>query len=91
MTGQELLTLTGHDGGVFSAVYSPDGEWIATASGDKTAKVWNHELTQSVLIHHDDSVSSVSYRPDGKRILTASWDKTSKVWDAETTQVIISP
>ena len=33
------LTLTGHDGGVESASYSPDSQRIVTASGDRTAKV----------------------------------------------------
>jgi WD40 repeat protein len=30
-TGQELFTLTGHDGWVWSAAYSPDGQRIVTA------------------------------------------------------------
>ena len=39
------MTLTGHQGGVRSAVYSADGERIVTASEDKTAKVWDASLT----------------------------------------------
>ncbi|VDM38101.1 unnamed protein product [Toxocara canis] len=30
-----------HDGGVFGLCWSPDDNYIATASGDKTVKVWN--------------------------------------------------
>ena len=37
--GQELITLNGHDMRVWSAMYSPDGDRIVTASFDKTAKV----------------------------------------------------
>ncbi|HIO49907.1 TPA: TIR domain-containing protein [Candidatus Poribacteria bacterium] len=33
------LTLTGHDGAVMSAAYSPNGQRIVTASDDNTAKV----------------------------------------------------
>ena len=40
-TGKKLITLTGHDGGVRSVGYSPDGERIVTASRDYTAKVWD--------------------------------------------------
>jgi WD40 repeat protein len=33
--------ITGHDGGLWAAVFSPDGQRIATASIDGTAKIWN--------------------------------------------------
>lgn len=30
-----------HDGGVFALTWSPDGQKLATASGDKTVKIWD--------------------------------------------------
>lgn len=38
--GQELLTLKGHTGLLWSVCYSPDGKRIASASKDQTVKVW---------------------------------------------------
>ena len=38
--GVELAVLHGHDGPVYSAVFSPDGTRIITASADGTARVW---------------------------------------------------
>ena len=35
------FTLTGHDGGVMSVAYSPDGHRIVTASNDNTIQVWD--------------------------------------------------
>jgi TIR domain/WD domain, G-beta repeat len=35
------LTLSGHEGSVNSAAFSPDGKRIVTASEDKTARIWN--------------------------------------------------
>lgn len=32
---------TAHAGSVFGLCWSPDGQSLATASGDKTVKVWN--------------------------------------------------
>ena len=36
-----IAKLEGHSGIVWSAAFSPDGQRVVTASGDKTARVWN--------------------------------------------------
>ena len=36
-----LAVLSGHDGAVMSAAFSPDGRRIVTASGDQTARIWD--------------------------------------------------
>ncbi len=71
---------------VRSASFSPDGSRIVTASGDKTAKVWDAASGAEILTlkGHTDTVFSASFSPDGSRIVTASRDNTAKVWDATT-------
>ncbi|MBC8726785.1 hypothetical protein F6X37_36610, partial [Paraburkholderia sp. 31.1] len=40
-TGEVIAKLTGHQGPVFSAAFSPDGQRVVTASADGTARVWD--------------------------------------------------
>jgi WD40 repeat protein len=64
-----------------SAVFSPDGKSILTASSDRTAKLWDLSgKCLATLSGHSSSVISATFSPDGKYILTAS-DRTAKLWD----------
>jgi hypothetical protein len=85
-SGKELLTLTGHSGWIWSVAFSPDGQRIATGSGDRTAKVWETATGRELLTltGHDDSIQSVAFSPDGRRIATGSLDQTAKIWEAAT-------
>src|SRR5262249_27353582 len=79
-------TLSGHKDDVRSAVFSPDGQHVITASRDNTARLWDVRTGDSlaVLSGHSDSVWIAAFSPDGSRIVTASSDKTARIWDATT-------
>jgi tetratricopeptide (TPR) repeat protein len=59
---------------------------LASASEDKTVKVWDARSGAEVLSlrGHTSIVIAVSYSPDGTRLASASGDNTVKVWDART-------
>ncbi len=76
--------------------FSPDGQRIATASGDETIRLWNAETGNEVLCIHDEGdtalqlknklnqIESVCFSPDGQQLATGSWDERVHIWDAET-------
>jgi WD40 repeat protein len=71
-----------HTGRVRSAVFSPDGKKILTASEDQTAKLWSFEGDLLAnFTGHIGHLQNAVFSPDGKYILTASLDSTAKLWN----------
>jgi len=78
-----------HNAVVNNIVFSPDGEYFATASDDKTAKVWEVSSGKEIVcLSHDDQVTDVAFSPDGKYVATASNDKTARLWERSTAREV---
>ncbi|HAJ57893.1 MAG TPA: hypothetical protein DCP31_00360, partial [Cyanobacteria bacterium UBA8543] len=61
--------------------FSPDGQTIASSSGDKTV-MWNFDGTLlKSLPGHSSWVGGVSFSPDGKTIASGSGDGTVTLWN----------
>ena len=71
--------LKGHTDEVVSAVFSPGGKHIVSASSDKTAQICNSvtEECKAELKGHADEVVSAVFSPDDKHIVSVSSDKTA--------------
>jgi WD40 repeat protein len=80
------LTLSGHKEAAIAAVFSSDGRRVVTGSFDHTARIWDAENGNAIVVlrGHEDVVNSVAFSPDNKRIVTTSWDKTARIWNAAT-------
>jgi WD40 repeat protein/transcriptional regulator with XRE-family HTH domain len=81
-----------HDSEVWGVAVSPDGKWIATASQDKQARIWDAVTGQLLLtlMGHTDMVNDIVFSPDGKHVATASYDRTANVWDSSTGEELLT-
>ncbi|MDZ3836299.1 MAG: hypothetical protein U0S49_02870 [Rhodospirillales bacterium] len=82
---RRLRQLHDHGGLVLSAVYSPDGKRIVTASQDGTARLWSAGTGKPTAepLQHRDAVFSAAFDREGNRVVTASFDGTVRIWTAE--------
>ena len=81
--------ISGYEALNISPAWSPDGTWLATASFDKSVRIWDSTTgrQRAVLLGHTKPVMSVAIAPDGTWLATASYDKTVRIWNSATGQL----
>ncbi len=79
-------TFGGHKDWVQSVIFSPDSKRLASASTDRTVKVWDvaNGTLLGTLRGHEGAISAVAFSPDGKWIASASDDGSVRLWDGYT-------
>ena len=70
-----------HESNITQIVFSPDGQRLASASLDRTVKVWDFANHVADLTLNDEAgVYAIAFSPDGSRLASGGGDGTVKIW-----------
>ncbi|MBD2339858.1 hypothetical protein H6G64_23080 [Calothrix sp. FACHB-156] len=77
----ERNRLEEHGDSLWSVVFSPDNQLLASCSRDQTIKIWSLDGTLlQTLEAHSDGITSLSFSSDSQTLASSSLDKTVNIW-----------
>lgn len=79
---REIPALRGHAKAVSRLAWTTEGRRLASASGDKTVRIWNVAKRECVrvLAGHTGEVTAVCWSPDGTALASGSNDGSVQIW-----------
>uniref|UniRef100_A0A0E0LIB7 TFIID subunit TAF5 NTD2 domain-containing protein n=1 Tax=Oryza punctata TaxID=4537 RepID=A0A0E0LIB7_ORYPU len=85
-----LVCYKGHNYPVWDVQFSPVGHYFASASHDRTARIWSMDKIQPlrIMAGHLSDVDCVQWHVNCNYIATGSSDKTVRLWDVQTGECI---
>jgi WD40 repeat protein len=95
-TGSPRLEPFFHDGWILKAKLHPSGKIAATASQDRTVRMWSVEMQrpEPVTLQAGGPVMEAAWSPSGDRILSASSSESGaelRLWNARSGAALIPP
>ena len=94
----EIQRITGHTNMINHICFSPNGYWLASASLDKTVKIFDGKTGKFICTlgkgrgrftgSHMGPVYKLAWSPDSRKLVSASADTTLKLWSITTQKLI---
>ncbi|KAL5647690.1 hypothetical protein ACJX0J_042045, partial [Zea mays] len=84
--GKRTYTIfQGHSGPVYSAAFSPFGDFLLSSSLDLTIRLWSTKLNANLVCYkgHNYPVWDVQFSPVGHYFASASHDRTARIWSID--------
>jgi len=90
LEGEIIQELKGHSSTVENSYYSPNGEYIITASGDNSVILWKSKSKGSGeddwyetlrIDEHSGEIQDINFFNDSKHFVTCSQDNTLKIYN----------
>jgi cytochrome c len=73
--------LNGHTGPIVALAVSPDGKQLASASWDRTVRLWPLDGGEpTVFKGHQDNANGVAFAPDGRTLVSVGYDAAVRLW-----------
>lgn len=84
-TWEQTAILEGHDNQVNAISLSKSGRLLASASRDKTARLWNLDTNLQIgfPLQHENVVPCAAFSVDSKVLVTGCEDSNSYAWDTQ--------
>ncbi|KAB8070013.1 WD40-repeat-containing domain protein [Aspergillus leporis] len=81
-----IQTLAGHSESVYIVAFSPDGNQIASGSGDGMIRLWDNVTgsLQQTISGHSMEITAMAFLPDSKLIIAGAHDSSVMLWDTTT-------
>ncbi|XP_042482194.1 transcription initiation factor TFIID subunit 5 isoform X1 [Macadamia integrifolia] len=78
----------GHAGPVYSAAFSPLGDFLLSSSADSTVRLWSTQLNANLVCYkgHNYPVWDVQFSPVGHYFASSSHDRTARIWSMDRIQ-----